>query len=296
MNRHVRVVLCLFSLGVCRAASVQAADSAPSGQRDLASEVRTVFAAKCAGCHGPDLVKPKGRFGYVLDLARVASNREMVVPGRLTESELWELVRRGEMPPPDAPTGALTAPQKEVIRAWITAGAPSKILSPPLELPPGTQPLEEVAAEPTVAPSGRHFLLWIGKFHLLLLHFPIALLAAAAVGECWSIVRRSGMAEPAVRFCILLGASFAVATAVLGWLHAGGGYGAGMPRILTLHRWLGSAAGGWAIATAIFCERDQRRGERSVWTRGLLFGGALLVGLTGHFGGILAHGEDFFAW
>src|SRR5436853_2176291 len=98
-----------------------ASGAAPAG--DLAADVRTVFAAKCAGCHGPDLAKPKGRFGYVLDLARVAGNREMVVPGAPDESELWELVHRGEMPPDDSPAGPLTADQKETVRAWIAAGA-----------------------------------------------------------------------------------------------------------------------------------------------------------------------------
>jgi len=49
-----------------------AATSAADGQSDLGSEVLVVFALKCAGCHGPNLAKPKGRFGYVLDLARVA--------------------------------------------------------------------------------------------------------------------------------------------------------------------------------------------------------------------------------
>jgi hypothetical protein len=49
-----------------------------------------VFSARCAACHGPDLAKPKGRFGYVLDLARVAGNPEMIVPGAPGESELLE--------------------------------------------------------------------------------------------------------------------------------------------------------------------------------------------------------------
>src|SRR5690242_13521214 len=39
--------------------------------QDLGGDVLRVFAAKCAGCHGPNLPKPKGRFGYVLDLRRV---------------------------------------------------------------------------------------------------------------------------------------------------------------------------------------------------------------------------------
>jgi uncharacterized membrane protein len=270
-------------------------DPTSDPQRDVASEVRAVFAAKCVGCHGPNLVKPRGRFGYVLDLARVASNREMVVPGSPAESELWELVKRGEMPPEDSPTGALTASQKEVIRSWIDAGAPSAFAKP--ETPaPSALPAEEVAAGPTNLSIGRHFLTWIGKFHLLILHFPIALLAAAAGRETWSMVRGVRIPAPEVRYCVLLGATSAVFTVALGWLHALGGHGADLPRVLTLHRWLGTAAGVWLVVTLVASEWDVRRGERSRLARLLLLGGALLVGLTAHFGGTLAQGEGFFAW
>src|SRR5438876_10464108 len=99
-----------------------ASGAAPAGDT---AEVRAVFSAKGAGCHGPNLAKPKGRFGYVLDLARVAGNRELVVPSSPEESELWDLIRRQEMPPPDSPTGPLSPAQQETIRAWIAAGAPA---------------------------------------------------------------------------------------------------------------------------------------------------------------------------
>src|SRR4029077_7923158 len=115
MVRPMLGICCILVLSLALPGAAPAAND----QRDLASEVLEVFSAKCTGCHGPNLAKPKGRFGYVLNLARVASNREMVVPSSPDESELWELVHRGEMPPADAPTGALTAAQKEVIRAWI---------------------------------------------------------------------------------------------------------------------------------------------------------------------------------
>jgi mono/diheme cytochrome c family protein len=91
---------------------------------DLADEARGVFKAKCAGCHGADLPKPKAQFGYVLDLRRLAADPEKVIPGRPAESELWALVEHDEMPPPDSPRGPLTSSQKEAIRAWIAAGAP----------------------------------------------------------------------------------------------------------------------------------------------------------------------------
>jgi mono/diheme cytochrome c family protein len=89
-----------------------------------ADQARATFKAKCAGCHGPDLQKPKGRFGYVLDLGKIAANREMVVPGRPEQSELWELVEHNEMPPEGSPHGPLTPAQKETIRNWIAASAP----------------------------------------------------------------------------------------------------------------------------------------------------------------------------
>src|ERR1700723_111017 len=45
---------------------------------NIGDKVRAIFAIKCADCHGPELTKPKGRFGYVLDLHRIAENPEMV--------------------------------------------------------------------------------------------------------------------------------------------------------------------------------------------------------------------------
>ena len=35
---------------------------------DLAPKVRSILETRCASCHGPDVPRPKGKFGYVLDL------------------------------------------------------------------------------------------------------------------------------------------------------------------------------------------------------------------------------------
>src|SRR5262249_8889412 len=156
------------------------------------AEVRAVFAAKCAACHGPDLAKPKGRFGYVLDLRKVASNPEMVVPSSPDESELWSLVSQGEMPPPESASAPLTDAEKETIRAWIAAGAPEALS----QVPGGPGP----AGGPAEAPVGGRTLRWLGKLHLLLIHFPIALLVAAGIGELVSLWRRSRVPSPTVRF------------------------------------------------------------------------------------------------
>ena len=246
--------------------------SGVANAQDIGTEVRGVFATKCAGCHGPDVAKPKGRFGYVLDLKKIAANPEKVIRFRPAESELWELVQHDEMPPKDSPRGALAPEQKEVIRAWIAAGAPD------------VSPLS----------STDRIIRWLGKFHLLLIHFPIALVFAAGIGEFWSIWLRKPIPSEAVRFCLLLGALAAIPTAAMGWLHAAAGNGAGSPQTLLFHRWLGTTTAVWLAITAVCSERDTRRGVRSRCVRILLVCGVLLTALTAYFGGHLAHGEDFF--
>lgn len=282
MNRLTLHICCTLMMGFCYWPT---AASAWEGQRDFASETRSIFAAKCAGCHGADLAKPKGRFGYVLDLARVAANPEMVIPSFPDESEMWQLVRLGEMPPENSPTGPLSQDEKEVIRSWIAGGAiaiTSAELNPPETSLGAPTPLVE-----------KHILRRLAPFHLVAVHFPIALLIAAAFAELRSARYGAGIPPPEVRFCVLLGAASAVVAASLGWIHAGNGYGAGALRILGLHRWIGTTAAAWAVCTAFFSEREERRGMRSQWFRAWLFVGAILVAVEGHFGGMLVHGDDF---
>jgi len=278
-------------LVVCLAATAapgRAAAAEPPG-KDLGSEVRGVFAAKCTGCHGPDLPKPRGRFGYVLDLPRVAGNPELVVPGRPDESEVWALVDRGEMPPPDSPAGPLTAAEKEAVRAWIAAGAPDAART-------GAGPDPAEAAGVAVPSPARRTFRWVGKFHLLLLHFPVALVLAAGVAELLSACRGVRAPSPAAQFCLALAAVAAVPAVALGWLHAAAGNGAGSPLLLAAHRWSGTAAGAWVVVTAACAGRDARRGVRSRGVRVALAVGVLLVVAAAHAGGLLAHGRDFFDW
>ena len=63
---------------------------------------------------------------------------------------------------------------------------------------------------------------------------------------------------------------------------------------LGLHRWLGTATAGWAVLAAVLSARDERRGVRSGWFRAALLAAVVLVGATGHFGGVLVFGDDFF--
>jgi mono/diheme cytochrome c family protein len=278
---------CLFALAFCGAGAAAAEPPAPS-PADLAARVRAVFAARCTECHGDGLRTPKGDFGYVLDLKRIASNSDLVKPRQPERSPLWRLVRDRKMPQPDARNGPLSDEQIETVRAWIDAGAPSGP-APSADRSPG----EPSAPQPFTL---QHLLGWIGRMHIPIIHFPIALLIAAALGELWSAWRGGRGPSPAVRFCVLLGAAGAAAAAPLGWLLADFG-GQGAPGLLlTLHRWLGVSAAVWAVGLVVLSERDARRGQRGLLFRVAVWGGAVLVGVVGHLGGLLVHGTRFFEW
>src|SRR5207237_987225 len=131
---------------------------------------------------------PKGKFGYVVDLERVAANPRLVVPFKPEASKLWALVHDDEMPPPEARAGSLTAEKKDLLRVWIASGArpgyPRQRVAPPSgDDTAGTEP------GPGPRSRARRLFGWLGKFHILLIHFPIALLIAAAFGELLSAWR-----------------------------------------------------------------------------------------------------------
>ncbi len=147
--------------------------------------------------------------------------------------------------------------------------------------------------------EGPTFLDWLGKFHLLILHFPIALAIAAALREAWVMwyTRRGPAAAPHedVHFCLLAAAVFVVPTTITGWLHALDGSGANQPGTLLLHRWLGTLACVLVVGAAVTAEMDEHSGRRRVATRVLIFASALAIGVAGHFGGVMVHGADYFS-
>jgi len=135
----------------------------------------------------------------------------------------------------------------------------------------------------------------IGKFHVLVVHFPIALLLEAVLAELLSVWRKERTPSSVVRFCVLLGDAGAVSASGLGWLHAA--FSAAGPRqILFIHRWLGTLAAAWSVGTVLLSERDARSQRRSKTFRIVLFLGAGLIGLAAHFGGTLVFGLNYFKW
>lgn len=157
-------------------------------------------------------------------------------------------------------------------------------------------PAPEVEAPaPPVPPSPlAQTLRRIGRFHPLLVHFPVALFLAAALAEGLYALRRRPAYVPCVRFCLALGAAGALAGALLGWAAA---FERSFPdelvEIAFRHRWLGTiTATGGALVWALSRRASAPGASRVALRLGLLVL-ALLVAVTAHLGGELAWGPGF---
>ena len=88
-------------------------------------DVRPILAENCLPCHGPDSAARKADLR--LDRREAAVASKTIVPGKPDDSELVRRIFSAEdddevMPPP-ASHKKLTAPQKDLLKRWVAAGA-----------------------------------------------------------------------------------------------------------------------------------------------------------------------------
>lgn len=139
-----------------------------------------------------------------------------------------------------------------------------------------------------------NFLSAFGRFHLLFLHFPIALIVMTVVAEWLWIWFGNPLFSQAARFMIFAAAIFAPITALLGLAFGYGRNYEGLSLDLFVwHRYFGLLTAGLAILTATLRERYARELSSSLRSYHVsLFFLFLSVSLTGAFGGSLTFGLD----
>ncbi|MBT3567976.1 MAG: DUF1549 domain-containing protein, partial [Opitutae bacterium] len=91
---------------------------------DFNGEIRPLLASKCYACHGPDEEGRKAKLR--LDVRKDALKSEVIVPGKIEESEFHYRIRSDDpdeiMPPPES-HATLTENEKDLLDQWIKEGA-----------------------------------------------------------------------------------------------------------------------------------------------------------------------------
>jgi uncharacterized membrane protein len=86
----------------------------------------------------------------------------------------------------------------------------------------------------------------LGRLHVVLVHFPIALLLVAGIIEIWRAIRRKDAPSPAAAVCLGFGALWAALASASGWVHKD--FSPSMAgSALTWHTYLGFATAGVAL-------------------------------------------------
>ncbi len=136
------------------------------------------------------------------------------------------------------------------------------------------------------------YLLFLGRFHPVILHLPIGILVMTFCLEFLALRPRYAEYRPAVRFGLMAGIISSLVAALLGYfLSLEGGYDAEM---LFRHQWLGFAT--VVLAFILYMINTRWAAENVIARKAYLplwvFAMGVLA-LAGHFGGTLTHGEGY---
>lgn len=152
-----------------------------------------------------------------------------------------------------------------------------------------------------LADSGVDLVRSFGRFHPLVVHFPIALALVAVAIEWWrGLSRREGVSPLTVPL-LWIAAVAAVAATATGLVNAAHEYGGEASDTLERHRWLGIATTVVLVGLAWFGQSVAAQASASASKAAAAIGSfrwaALVAGIavsvTGHLGGDLVHGEGY---
>lgn len=140
------------------------------------------------------------------------------------------------------------------------------------------------------------WLIFLGKFHVLIIHFPIALLPLSALLEFLAILSKKPMLRQAARVQFVLGAFAAIVAATLGWILAINTHPEqALQQTLFLHRWGGVSVAVLSGLGLLFLFTSKRFPKITPKLyKGVLVLLLVLVPVTAHFGGTLVYGLNYF--
>jgi uncharacterized membrane protein len=151
---------------------------------------------------------------------------------------------------------------------------------------------EEADVDPTETIRYRS-IKYAGKFHPVVIHFPIAFLLGAVFMQWVFVFTKKQRIPPIVTTMLWMGTLGAVFAASLGWAYAYDSvyFGEEDIELLEFHRWLGTGTAVIAVLTLAL----KRFLKKPLILAMLLSIVAALVGISAHYGGTLKYGTDYYS-
>ena len=156
-------------------------------------------------------------------------------------------------------------------------------------------PVISALAETVGSDTATDFWLWqfFGRLHPMVVHFPISLLIFAGFLELFTLKDFNSKFRPAIHLLVLVGSISTLISALFGWLHASSEGISG--ETFDLHQLIGFITSGLAVVLLYFLRKTSRQSlpsTRMIY-RMLLFASGLGIGIAGHLGASLTHGDNF---
>jgi uncharacterized membrane protein/mono/diheme cytochrome c family protein len=132
------------------------------------------------------------------------------------------------------------------------------------------------------------FWLWrfLGRLHPMIVHFPISLIIVALLLELFQRIRGNRSMSEAIRALIYVGSVSAVFAVIFGLLLSNTeDYGGDL---LPVHQWSGIATMILSLLTAVAAIKNLYKVQFT-----LLVVTVMVVGVAGHYGAMLTHGDDY---
>lgn len=252
------------------------------------TDIKPIFTAKCAECHCDEYQEGDLNFDDLDTL------KDFIVPNDHIGSELYRVMVTDDedelMPPPYdvEEEGKMTTQEIAMIALWIDEGAHYDV--PP---PPPAPETEQLAMR-----------IWrfLGTFHPVLTHFPVALFMVGAFFVIF-FRRNIALANEASFYCLALGTFGAIVACAFGWSLAFESLAFDKndniydpEGRMFWHRWSGISIA--AIAFIVWIVAWRQRSEDYAdgggsWKLGLILL-AGVVSFVGYQGGELVYGENHY--
>lgn len=141
-------------------------------------------------------------------------------------------------------------------------------------------------------------IIFLGRLHPLIIHFPIALIICVFLIEFWGI-KRYPYLKQALPFLLAIASISAILACIFGWIWGEESSYQGQNAIyLWRHRWLGISTASFCLFSFIlslkYLPEDKNMNRWKNLFRGNLIIATLLVMITGHLGGMMIHGDDHY--